>query len=346
MVKYVLGIETSCDETSVAIVSSKKEIMSHIILSQSAHEVYGGVVPELAARAHMEHLDQLVLKVLEASKLTFQDLSAIAATAGPGLIGGVVVGSMTAKAIAYAHKKPFIAVNHLEGHALSVRLDQDIPFPFLLLLMSGGHTQLLLVKEVGEYASLGTTIDDAVGEAFDKTAKLMGMPYPGGMHIEAYARLGNPKAFDLPRPLKGSANCDFSFSGLKTAIKHKIDTLQNLDDTTKSDLCASFQQAILDVLIDRAQNACQKLSQIGIKTKHFVVAGGVASNYFIRDGLMKFSQKHDLTFVAPPRDLCTDNGAMIAWAGLERFEKGYVNGLDFKPRPRWPLEDLKQVEGL
>jgi N6-L-threonylcarbamoyladenine synthase len=273
MTDFVLGIESSCDETSVAIVSSDRRILGHIILSQSYHATYGGVVPEIAARGHMDHLDQLIQDVLKQAQLNFSDLSAIAASCGPGLIGGVIVGAMTGKAIAYAHKLPFIAVNHLEGHALSARLDQDIPFPFLLLLMSGGHTQFLLVEDIGHYTILGTTLDDAIGEAFDKTAKIMGLPYPGGMHIEAFAKHGNENAFDFPRPLKGNGKCDFSFSGLKTAVKYKMDTFKDIDDNLKADICASFQKAVLDVLVDRARNACQKLSASAKPFHHFVVAG-------------------------------------------------------------------------
>lgn len=341
MMHFVLGIESSCDETSVAIVSSDKKILGHIILSQTYHADYGGVVPEIAARAHMDHLDRLILEVLSQSGLKFSDLSAIAATCGPGLIGGVIVGAMMGKSIAYAHQLPFIAVNHLEGHALSVRLTEDVPFPYMLLLMSGGHTQFLLVEDIGHYTVYGTTLDDAIGEAFDKTAKILGLPYPGGMYIEQYALSGNPRAFNFPRPLKGNGDCNFSFSGLKTAIKYKIDALGILDEQTKADLCASFQQAALDVLIDRTKNACHKLSAQNIKANAFVVAGGVAANLALKTGLSKLVSSFGLPFVAPPKEFCTDNGAMIAYAGLERFQRGYIDSLTFKPRPRWPLAELK-----
>lgn len=341
MTYFILGIESSCDETSVAIISSDKKILGHIILSQTYHADYGGVVPEIAARAHMDHLDHLIIEALTQSGLKFSDLSAIAATCGPGLIGGVLVGAMMAKAIAYAHQLPFIAINHLEGHALSVRLTENVPFPYMLLLMSGGHTQFLLVEDIGHYTLYGTTLDDAIGEAFDKTAKILGLPYPGGMYVEQYALSGNPRAFHFPRPLKGNNDCNFSFSGLKTAIKYKIDSLEILDEQTKANLCASFQQATLDVLIDRTKNACQKLIAQKIKASAFVVAGGVAANMTLKTGLSDLVSSFGLPFVSPPKELCTDNGAMIAYAGLERFQKGYIDSLNFKPRPRWPLIDLK-----
>jgi len=324
----VLGIETSCDETAVAIVEASADdrpvgrILANVVYSQlTEHRRFGGVVPEIAARAHLERLDGLA------------DLDGIAATGGPGLIGGVMVGVMTAKAMAFAHDKPFLAVNHLEGHALSVRLTEAVTFPYLLLLVSGGHCQLLTVRGPGDFTRLGTTIDDAVGECFDKTAKLLNLGFPGGPAVETAAQGGDPQRFPLPRPMWRKPGCDFSFSGLKTAVRQTIEKLPAGDTKAISDLCASFQRTVGDVLADRCANA---LAMAPATT--LVVAGGVAANLYLRGRLETLAAQHGARLVAPPVKLCTDNGAMIAWAGLERLRLGQTDPLDFRPRPRWPLD--------
>jgi N6-L-threonylcarbamoyladenine synthase len=339
----VLGIETSCDETAAAVVSDVAPfIRSNIVFSQTAeHSPYGGIVPEIAARSHLAHLDPVIREALAEAKAGFGDLSAVAATGGPGLIGGVIVGVMEAKAIAFARRLPFIAVNHLEGHALSPRLVKDIPFPYLLLLVSGGHCQFLIVEGVGRYRRLGTTIDDAAGEAFDKGAKLLGLDYPGGPAIERAAASGNPKRFALPRPMAGREGCDFSFSGLKTALRLAVERQApdgSLSVQDQADLAAGLQAAIIDSLADRTQHAMAIFRQRHPDGATLVVAGGVAANTALRTRLTALAQKAGLDFVAPPVALCTDNGAMIGWAGLERMKLGLIDGLDFAPRPRWPLD--------
>jgi N6-L-threonylcarbamoyladenine synthase len=336
----ILGIETSCDETAAAIVSDDKRILSNIVLSQTEdHLPYGGVVPEIAARAHMEHLETIIDRALKEAGVELADIDAVAATGGPGLIGGVIVGVMMGKAIASVHGKPFIAVNHLEGHALTARLTGDAPFPFLLLLVSGGHCQFLAVRGVGDYERLGGTMDDALGEAFDKTAKMMGLSYPGGPQVEVLARSGK-HIYPFPVPLKGREGCDFSFSGLKTAVRLKIQELSEggtLTDQQRADLCASFQQAALESLTDRLNNAIALFKERCPEGKQLVVAGGVAANLFLREGMEKVAARHGMRLSAPPVKLCTDNAAMIAWAGLERFALGQTDSLDFEPRARWPL---------
>lgn len=342
----VLGIETSCDETAAGVVAVEEgrapEIRSNIVLSQlDEHRPYGGVVPEIAARAHVEAIDGIVAEALSAASVDFDQLDGIAATGGPGLIGGVMVGVMTAKALAYARGLPFVAVNHLEAHALTVRLtDPDISFPYLLLLVSGGHCQVLSVEALGTYSRLGTTIDDALGEAFDKTAKMLGLGYPGGPAVERLAKSGDPERFDLPRPMKGRAGCDFSFSGLKTKVRQTIEALPpgDLVQQDMADLCASFQQAAGDVLVDRCTNAIETFKQTHADGGPLVVAGGVAANVALRSRLEQLAADSGLGFAAPPVGLCTDNGAMVAWAGLEHLRLGQTDGLDFKPRPRWPLD--------
>ena len=339
----VLGIETSCDETAAAIVDDQRRVHADLVLSQTAlHGPYGGVVPEIAARAHLEHLDPLIAKALADAKLGFGDLDAVAATGGPGLIGGVIVGVMTGKAIALACGRPFLGINHLEGHALSVRLSDQVAFPYLLLLVSGGHCQLLIVEGVGRYARLGTTIDDAAGEAFDKTAKLLGLGYPGGPAIERAAKAGDPARFEFPRPLKGRPGCDFSFAGLKTAVRHAVEGLVSADQPVPprdaADVAASFQAAVADSLIDRTANAVELFRRRHPAGKALVVAGGVAANSLLRDRLRQLAAAAGLRFVAPPLRLCGDNAAMIAWAGIERLKLGLVDGMDFSPRPRWPLD--------
>lgn len=342
----ILGIETSCDETAAAIVerddSGKGHILSNVVLSQIAeHEPYGGVVPEIAARAHVEALDRLVERALKDANVKLDDVDAIAATAGPGLIGGLIVGLMTAKAMAMAANKPFYAVNHLEGHALTARLTDNLPFPYLLLLVSGGHTQMVLVRGLGDYERLGTTIDDALGEAFDKTAKLLGLPYPGGPTVERMALQGDPKRFPLPRPLKGEARLDFSFSGLKTAVRQTATELAPLSDQDVPDICASFQDAVADTLSDRVKRSLERFKDEfpDCATPSLIVAGGVAANKTLRASLEALCAKHGFSFIAPPLNLCTDNAAMIAWAGAERAATKGPDSLNLAPRSRWPLDE-------
>jgi N6-L-threonylcarbamoyladenine synthase len=338
----VLGIETSCDETAAAVVaegSSGPVILSSLVHSQLAdHLPYGGVVPEIAARAHLDHLDGLVLRALAEAALTFAEIDGVAAAAGPGLIGGLIVGTMTAKGIAWAAAKPFIAVNHLEAHALSVRLTAEVSFPYLLLLVSGGHCQLLACHGVGRYTRLGTTLDDAAGEAFDKTAKLIGLGYPGGPAIERAAQGGDERRFALPRPLAGRPGCDFSFSGLKTAVRRITLERNPLEPRDQADLAASVELAICAALCDRTTNAVEWFRRNHPEGKSLVVAGGVAANTRLRRRLADLAHSTGLEFLAPPPALCTDNAAMIAWAGLERLRLGLVDGLDAAPRPRWPLD--------
>ena len=328
----ILGIESSCDETAAALVTDDRQILAHRLMGQeAAHRPYGGVVPEIAARAHVEALIPLIEGALGEAGVTLSDVDAIAATAGPGLIGGVMVGLVTAKGLCHAAGKPLVAVNHLEGHALSPRLaDATLVYPYLLLLVSGGHCQLLLVRGVGNYQRLATTIDDAAGEAFDKSAKLLGFGFPGGPAVEAAALRGDSSAVPLPRPLLGSNEPHFSFAGLKSAVLRARDTgLYSAED-----IAASFQQAVVDCLIDRTQRA---LGTCGAVTA-LVVAGGVAANQRIRAALEGLARAHDLPFIAPPLWLCTDNAAMIGWAGAERFAAGLTDPLDFAARPRWPLD--------
>lgn len=347
----VLGIETSCDETAAAIVDDGRRILANVVLSQlDDHRPYGGVVPEIAARAHLVHLDGIVSDALSEAGLALSDLDAVAATAGPGLIGGVMIGATMGKAMALGANLPFVAVNHLEGHALTARLTDDVAFPYLLLLVSGGHCQLLAVDSVGHYERLGGTVDDAVGEAFDKTAKLLGLGYPGGPAVEAAAKAaGNPDRFSLPRPMAGRPGCDFSFAGLKTAVRQAADKLPAgadgaLDATDRADLAAAFQNAVADVIADRTRNAIRLFRETRGAGGTLVVAGGVAANGTLRSALERLSTEEDIAFAAPPIKLCTDNAAMIAWAGLERFRLGLTDGLDFKPRPRWPLSELTGPE--
>jgi len=337
----VLGIETSCDETAAAVVRDDRTILAERLLSQLAeHRSYGGIVPEIAARAHIEHLDRLIAETMAAAGLSFAELDGIAATGGPGLIGGVIVGVTTAKAIAAVAGKPFLAINHLEGHALSARLTAELPFPYLLLLVSGGHCQLLAVEGVGRYKRLGTTLDDAVGEAFDKCAKLLGLGYPGGPAIERRAREGNARKYRLPRPLIGRPGCDFSFSGLKTAVRQAIEGLgvDGLTPAAVADLAASFQAAVADVLADRTRHALAAFRARYPRGRTLVAAGGVAANETLRKRLEATAGAAGFAFFAPPQKLCTDNGAMIAWAGIERLRLGLTDALDFAPRPRWPLD--------
>ncbi|MFZ5702715.1 MULTISPECIES: tRNA (adenosine(37)-N6)-threonylcarbamoyltransferase complex transferase subunit TsaD [Pseudomonadota] len=332
----ILGIESSCDESAAALIGSDRTVLAHRLAGQEdAHKPYGGVVPEIAARAHVQVLTPLIDAALMDAGLGLDDVDAIAATAGPGLIGGVMVGLVTAKALAMAAGKPLIAVNHLEGHALSPRLaDAALEFPYMLLLVSGGHCQILRVDGVGQYRRLATTIDDAAGEAFDKTAKILGLGYPGGPRVEALAKTGNSKAVPLPRPLLGSAEPHFSFAGLKSAVLRAAQSGAHRPE----DIAAAFQQAVVDCVVDRLEKALAASDGTGGKPKTLVVAGGVAANGAIRSALEALAARHDMGFVAPPLWLCTDNAAMIGWAGAERFALGLTDPLDMPARPRWPLD--------
>jgi N6-L-threonylcarbamoyladenine synthase len=344
---YILGIETSCDETAAAVVcrnsTGQGQILSNIVLSQlKDHARFGGVVPEIAARAHVVHLNRLIAEAMAEAKLQFSNLSAVAATAGPGLLGGLIVGLTAGKAIAMAHNIPLLAVNHLEGHALTSRLLQPCAFPYLLLLISGGHTQFQVVEGVGSYRRLGTTIDDALGEAFDKTAKLLGLGYPGGPRVEAYALRGNAKRFDFPRPLKGRKDCNFSFSGLKTAVRETVQKLGELTDQDVCDVCASFEAAVAETVADRLKQACAafKETHADVESPALIIAGGVAANQTLRKVFLSTAQHHGFLMVVPPFNLCTDNAAMIAWAGAERLALGESDDINFKARPRWPLDTV------
>ncbi len=341
----ILGIETSCDETAAAVIrghpDGPREILSDLVLSQlEEHRPYGGVVPEIASRAHILTLDRLIASAIEKAGCGWDGLDGVAATAGPGLIGGVMVGLVTGKAIAAARNIPLLAVNHLEGHALSVRLVQPVAFPYLLLLVSGGHCQLLDVRGVGGYVRLGGSLDDAAGEAFDKIAKLLGLGYPGGPAVEQAALHGNPKRFALPRPMLGRAGCDFSFSGLKTAVRHMCAAAGILNDQDKADMAASFQAATADVMTDRCRNAMALFrASHGTDSAHrLVVAGGVAANQALRTALHELCAQQNFQLATPPLHLCTDNAAMIAWAGIERLALGLSDPLDVSARARWPLD--------
>ncbi len=337
----VLGIETSCDETAAALVDDARNVRAERVLSQTReHAPYGGIVPEIAARAHLAHLEDLVRGTFADAGCGWEAVDAIAATTGPGLIGGVIVGATFAKGAALARGLPFVSVNHLEGHALSARLSDAVPFPYLLLLVSGGHCQLLAVEDVGRYRRLGTTLDDAVGEAFDKVAKLLGLGYPGGPAVEKLAREGDPARFALPRPLAGRPGCDFSFAGLKTAVRQIVDRLGTPDARATADIAASFQMAVADAIADRTANAAKAFARDFPAGRHLVVAGGVAANKALRERLVRVAEGAGLALAAPPLRLCTDNAAMIAWAGLERFARGLDSPLDTACRPRWPLEEL------
>ncbi len=356
----VLGIETSCDDTAAGIVTEDKTILSNSVFSQiRAHELHGGVVPEIAAREHLKALEPVLEKALEDSGLTLGDFDAVAATCGPGLIGGVIIGMMAGKTLSAVYDVPFIGVNHLEAHALSPRLVEDVEFPYLLLLVSGGHTQILSVEDVGRYKLLGTTQDDALGEAFDKCAKMMGFPYPGAPSLEKAAGMcADPKAavarFPLPRPMKGRQGCDFSFSGLKSAVRKILE--DNRDSFRMAnreggffhpmfcDLAYAFQYSVKEVLEDRLHNAFRMIETLhpemaNLKERYFVVAGGVASNQFIRQSLLTKSGEEGYRFCVPPAKLCTDNGAMVAWAGVERMKRNMTSPLTIAARPRWPLDD-------
>jgi len=337
-----LGIETSCDETAAAVVREKAdgtgEILSNIVSSQiEEHKEFGGVVPEIAARAHVEKIEFIIKKALKESNLSFNNIDGISATAGPGLIVCLTVGLNAGKAIAGSLKKTFIAVNHLEGHALSPKINKKIKFPYLLLLISGGHTQFLEVNGVNSYKRLGTTIDDALGEAFDKTAKLLGIEFPGGPNIEKWAKKGNENYFKLPKPILKKGGCNLSFAGLKTAVLKISKELKNQEE--KYHLAASFQKTINEILYEKTKIAMDEfLKNKKGKESTFVIAGGVASNLSIRENLTKLSKEKKFNYIFPPKNLCTDNAAMIAWAGIERYKINLVNNLEFASRARWPLD--------
>ena len=342
---YVLGIETSCDETAAAVVAHQPDgrgrILANVVRSQwEEHRAFGGVVPEIAARAHAECLDQIIGQALAAAAIGLDDLDAVAATAGPGLIGGLIVGLLTAKAIALVKGKPLVAVNHLEAHALTVGLTEGLHPPYLLLLVSGGHTQLLLVEDVGCYERIGTTIDDALGEAFDKTAKLLGLGFPGGPAVEKAAQAGVPGRFRLPQPMLGRAEPHFSFAGLKTAVRQQANALVPLQERDIADLCAAFEHAASSSVSDRVGRGMtiyQDRLGAGVPCR-LVVAGGVAANQRLRDELTAVCSRRGFSFHAPPIALCSDNGAMIAWAGALRLARGLIDGLDAPARARWPLD--------
>ncbi|MGH7081584.1 MAG: tRNA (adenosine(37)-N6)-threonylcarbamoyltransferase complex transferase subunit TsaD [Acetobacteraceae bacterium] len=341
----VLGIETSCDETAAAVLDGSGRLLSERLLSQRReHAPYGGVVPEIAARAHLAYLPGLVQEAMGEARLAYADLAAVAATAGPGLIGGLIVGSHLAKGIALRAGCRFLAINHLEAHALTPRLPGlgGAEFPYLLLLVSGGHSQWVAVEGLGRYHLLGQTIDDAAGEAFDKVGKLLGLPWPGGPALERLAVTGDPGRFHFPRPLAGRPGCDFSFSGLKTALARTVSRFPSgpLPRAVAVDLAASFQQAMVDVLVDRARHAIALFARRHPEARLLVVSGGVAANGAVRSALAAAAAEAGFSLTAPPVRLCTDNAVMVAWAGLERLRAGYASPMDAPARPRWPLEEL------
>ncbi len=339
----ILAIESSCDDTCVALVSSEREIVRNLVMSQNdAHSAYNGVVPEIASRLHVKNIRDLAVRVLENHDV--HSLLAIAVTAGPGLIGGLITGVTFAKAMAVSLSKPFIAINHLEGHALTVRLTHEIQYPYLLLLMSGGHCQFVAVLQLGKYQVLGSTLDDALGEVFDKLAKMLGLGYPGGPIVESYAKKGNPHSFILPHPLINEENSDLSFSGLKTFLRNLILRIGVLNEATIADICASFQYTVGKVLVKKCENAITQFEKL-IKnsdevTRALVLSGGVAANLYLRQVISDFSEQLGFSCIAPPLNLCTDNAAMIAWAAQERFAFGQSDSMDFRPKSRWPLDSL------
>ena len=344
----ILGIESSCDETAVSIVevskNDKGKILSNIVFSQiDEHSPFGGVVPEIASRSHVESLSPLIDQALEEVCLKIEDIDGVAATSGPGLIGGLIVGLTTAKGIALGLNIPLIGVNHLEGHALTPILTNDISPPYILLLVSGGHTQLIMVKSIGQYSQIGTTIDDAAGEAFDKAAKFLDIGYPGGPALENLAKKGNNKKYNFPRPLQNSNECNFSFSGLKTSLIREAKKIEPINDETLADLAASYQEAIIDCIKMKSEKAIRNILKENQNTEiqYFVASGGVASNKAIRDSLTVLANKHKMKFIAPPIKFCTDNAAMIAWVGGLRLLRGQKDKLDIPARARWSLEEIK-----
>lgn len=341
---HILGIESSCDDTGAAILDSERNILSNVVISQDKdHNEFRGVVPEIAARLHLTNLEKATNLALQEAGLELQNVDAIAATCGPGLIGGVIAGTMLGKSLASVLDKPFIAVNHLEGHALTCRLSDTTEYPFLLLLVSGGHCQFVAVQGLGKYKILGATMDDAVGEAFDKVARMLGLSFPGGPQIEKYAKRGDANRFDFPKPIYHQKNCDMSFSGLKTAVRLSIEEIilrqGNLTEQDIADISASFQKVVADILVKKMSFAIDYYEEL-CEGKRVVVGGGVAANMCIREVLTRLCELRGYNFVAPPLKLCTDNAAMIAFAGLERLNAGIINNIDFRPRARWSLEDI------
>tara|TARA_B100001113_G_C21050180_1_gene596372 strand:- start:162 stop:1238 length:1077 start_codon:yes stop_codon:yes gene_type:complete len=342
---FILGIESSCDETSVAIVTRDANhrpiVMANIVKNQiDVHKEFGGVVPELAARAHSDIIDLLVIQALKKAKIKLNDITAVAATTGPGLLGGLLVGVIAAKTLSSVLKIPFISINHLEGHALSAQLEQDINFPYLLLLVSGGHTEFTIVKSFNNYHRIGTTVDDALGEAFDKTARLLKLGYPGGPQIEKLAQSGNENSYDLPKPLINEKNSYFSFSGLKTSVAQLVHRQKKLTPKIKKDIAASFQKTIGDIIKTKTKNAINEFMKItNPKNISIVVAGGVAANQYLKKVICELETSHRIKVYFPSLQFCTDNGAMIAYAGLLRYEKKMYSKLSIKPRPRWPLDE-------
>jgi N6-L-threonylcarbamoyladenine synthase len=343
----ILGIESSCDETAASIVKDDGTILSNIVSSQIRdHERFGGVVPEIAARAHMESVETIIDMALKDANTSLYDVDGIAATCGPGLIGGVIVGMMAGKTMASVLNKPFIGINHLEGHVLSARLTDKIEFPYLALLVSGAHTQILIAHDVGHYELLGTTLDDAVGECFDKVGRMLGLPFPGGKYVaklaaQCHDRKNAAMRYPLPRPLKGREGCDFSFSGLKTAVLKHIK--EDMGENDKIMLAAAMEDAVADVMEDRVKHAIEIFkNRYAVDKAYIVTGGGVAANATIKARLMDLTSRHNMIFTAPPMELCTDNAAMIAWAGIERLRRGWTDSMAMKARPRWPLEDLKE----
>ncbi len=336
-----LGIESSCDETAVAIIDSNKNVLAHVLQSSlNKHQDYGGVVPEIAARSHLSYIDDLIKEALKQANINFSDINYVGATCGPGLIGGVMVGMMAAKTIAFAHNIPFVAINHLEAHALVCRLNEDIDFPYLLLLMSGGHCQILICEEVGKYKLIGETMDDALGEVFDKFARMLSLGYPGGPIIEEMATKANKDAYQLNRPLLGDKSCNFSFSGLKTKLRQIIEKSNDFIYQDACNLSYAFQRSAVSSIKDRLNNVMLITNEHYPNINDLVLCGGVAANKYFRDNLQEFASNNNLTFNAPALEYCTDNGVMIAWATIERARKGLFNKLDFKAKPRWHLADL------
>jgi len=336
----IFAIETSCDETSTSIIDLEGKILSHIIKKQEDHKNYGGVVPELASRAHLQILQKIIPESYKEAGVKRGSISAFCATCGPGLIGGLIIGSTIAKSMAIINNKPFYPINHLEGHALSVQINNKVSFPYILLLITGGHTQIYIVKKINKYKLLGTTIDDSVGEAFDKVAKMLGMPYPGGLYVENNALSGKIDSIKLPRPLINSKDLNFSFSGLKTAVKIQMNKKNIISKTFINNLCASFQQAVIDILITKTQKAINYSKERKFGVKNIVIAGGVAANKSINKSFYLLGKINNIKFIAPPIELCGDNAAMIGWACLQRYKLGFKGNINFKPRSRWNLEEL------
>ncbi len=337
----ILGIETSCDETAVAILNSDNHILSNKLISQvDIHKKFGGVVPEIAARSHVEFLPNLVEEVFEEAKISIKDIDAIAATGGPGLIGGVMVGVMYGKTLASCMNKKFIAVNHLEGHALVPKMTENIEYPYLLLLVSGGHCQIVIIEELGKYSIISRTIDDAAGEAFDKVAKLLNIGYPGGPIVEQYAKKGNEIAFEFPKPMLKKAEYNFSFSGLKTAVRNQIHKLGEISEEDKADVSASFQYTVSKIINYKILQALKLFSSKFPNSKNIVISGGVAANQYLRNKLGENVKNLGYKLFYPPIDLCTDNAVMIAYAGMERLKAGFRSNLDFEPKSRWNLDEI------